>query len=142
LNENVGRARTRGAEIGWRQRISDRVEVDAGYTWLDARDRVTGDDLLRRPRHRAFLSAAWRPVPRLSLAPRALFVGRRPDVDAVTRRREDLPSYVRLDLFTRYDLGRVAPYARLENATDRRYEEVDGYPAPGRRWAGGVEVRF
>jgi len=142
LNENVGRARTRGVEVAWRQRVTDRVEVDAAYTWLDAEDRVTGEDLLRRPRHRASMSAAWHATPRLTVSPRALFVGRRLDADPVNGGHEDLPSYVRLDLFARYDLGRVAPYARLENATDKSYEEVDGYPAPGQRWAAGVEVRF
>jgi vitamin B12 transporter len=141
-NENVGRARTRGVEVAWRQRVTDRVEVDAAYTWLDAEDRVTGEDLLRRPRHRASMSAAWHATPRLTVSPRALFVGRRLDADPVTGRHEDLPSYVRLDLFARYDLGRIAPYARLENATDKSYEEVDGYPAPGLRWSAGVEVRF
>ena len=49
---------------------------------------------------------------------------------------------MRLDLYARWDLGHFAPYARLENATDREYEEVDGYPAPGRRWAAGLEVKF
>ena len=142
LNENVGRARTRGVEVAWRQRVTDRVEFDAAYTWLDAEDRVTAEDLLRRPRHRASLSAAWHVTPRLTVSPRALLVGRRLDADPATGRHEEIPSYVRLDLFARYDLGRVAPYARLENATDRSYEEVDGYPAPGRRWAVGVEVRF
>jgi outer membrane receptor protein involved in Fe transport len=78
----------------------------------------------------------------LSLSPRAVFVGRRLDADPVTGRHEKVPSHVRFDFFARYDLGLVAPYARLENATDRGYEEVDGYPAPRRRWAAGLEVRF
>jgi vitamin B12 transporter len=142
LNENVGRARTRGVEIAWRQRISEELEVDAGYTWLDAEDRVTGEDLLRRPRHRAFLSGSWRPIARLSLSPRAVFVGRRLDADPLTGSHEMVPSYVRFDFFARYDLRLVAPYARLENATDRRYEEVDGYPSARRRWAAGLEVKF
>ena len=142
LNENVGRARTRGAELAWRQRITDAIEIDSGYTWLEAEDLSTGQDLLRRPRHRAFVGASWHPVPRLSLAPRATFVGRRSDVDPVTRLNEELPSYVRLDVYGQWDFGHFAPYARIENATDREYEEVDGYPAPGIRWAAGVEVRF
>ena len=142
-NESVGKARTRGVELGWRQEISDRLDVDAGYTWLEAEDRGTGDDLLRRPRHRAYLSATVRPLPRLSISPRAVFVGKRRDADGVTFERGiEVPSHVRLDLFARYDLGRFAPYARLENAADRRYEEVDGYPAPRRRWAAGLEVKF
>jgi vitamin B12 transporter len=142
-NESVGKARTRGVELGWRQEISDRLDVDAGYTWLEAEDRATGDDLLRRPRHRAYLSATVRPFLRLSISPRAVFVGKRRDADGVTFERGiEVPSHVRLDLFARYDLGRFAPYARLENAADRRYEEVDGYPAPRRRWAAGLEVKF
>jgi vitamin B12 transporter len=142
LNENVGRARTRGVEVAWRQRIGKGAELDAGYTWLEAKDRSTGADLRRRPRHRAFLSAALSPIERLTLSPRVAFVGRRTDADAITGADTELPSYARFDVFARYDLGRFAPYARLENATDRRYEEVDGYPAPGRRWSAGMEVRF
>ncbi|MDQ5870658.1 MAG: hypothetical protein M3547_00420, partial [Acidobacteriota bacterium] len=65
------------------------------------------------------------------------------DVDGVTfERGKEMPSHVRLDLIARYDLGRFAPYARLENAADRRYAEVDGYPAPRRRWAAGLEAKF
>jgi vitamin B12 transporter len=142
LNENVGRARTRGVEVAWRQKISKAVEVDAGYTWLEAKDRSTGADLRRRPRHRTFLSAALSPIERLTLSPRVTFVGRRGDADAITGTDTQLPSYVRADVFARYDLGRLAPYARLENATDRRYEEVDGYPAPRRLWSAGMEVHF
>jgi vitamin B12 transporter len=141
-NENVGKARTRGIEVAWRQEISERVDLDAGYTWVEAKDRVAGQDLLRRPRHRAFVSATVRPLSRLSVSPRLVFVGTRPDVDGVTFGPARLPSYLRLDLFARYELARVAPYARLENAADRRYEEVDGYPAPRRRWAAGLEVKF
>ncbi|HEX9687444.1 MAG TPA: TonB-dependent receptor [Thermoanaerobaculia bacterium] len=141
-NENVGRARTRGVEGAWRQRLSRRVDLHAGYTWLDAENRVTGADLLRRPRHRAYFAATVRPIDRLSFSPRAVFVGRRSDVDGVTFGAAELPSYLRLDFFARYDLGGFAPYARLENATNRLYEEVDAYPAPRRRWAAGFEVRF
>ncbi len=142
-NESVGRARIRGVELGWRQEISQRLDIDAGYTWVDAEDRGTGEDLLRRPRHRAFLSATVRPFARFSISPRAVVVGRRRDVDGVTfARGKEMPSYVRLDLFARYDLRRFAPYARLENAADRRYAEVDGFPAPRRRWAVGLEAKF
>ncbi|MEP6472036.1 MAG: TonB-dependent receptor, partial [Acidobacteriota bacterium] len=141
-NENVGKARTRGVEVAWRQEISEHLEVDAGYTWLEAKDRVADTDLLRRPRHRAFVAATVRPVSRLALSPRLVFVSRRHDLDGVTFAPTELPSYVRLDLFARYDLGHLAPYARLENATDRAYDEVDGYPAPRRRWAAGLEVKF
>jgi vitamin B12 transporter len=139
---NVGRARTRGIEAALRQDVVRALAVDIGYTYLDAEDRDTGLALIRRPHHRAFVAASWEALPGLTVAPRATFVGRRGDNDALTGRRVEDPSFVRLDLFARYDLGPFAPYAHLANLADRRYEEVDGYPAARRRYAAGLEWRF
>jgi vitamin B12 transporter len=141
-NFNVGSARARGAEVVGRVDVAKFLALDAGYTYLDATDRTTGDPLIRRPRHRAFLSADVRPVGGLSIVPRAVFVGSRADRDALTGAPVENPSYVRVDLFARYDFTRFAPYARVENLTDRRYEEVAGYPAPRRRWSAGLEAKF
>ena len=139
---NVGRARTRGIETAWRQDLAPAVAVDLGYTYLDAQDLGLGLPLLRRPHHRAFLAASVRAVAGLTMSPRITFVGSRPDSDALTGKRVQSPSYVRLDFFARYDLGPIAPYVRLENLADRRYEEVNGYPAARRRLTGGLEARF
>ncbi len=141
-NFNIGRARTRGVEVAWRQDVTARAAVDAGYTYLDAQNLVTGERLVRRPRHRAFVGATLRPLATLAISPRLTFVGRRADGDALTFKPTEDPSFLRIDLFARYDLGHVAPYARLENLASRRYEEANGYPAPGRRYALGLEARF
>src|SRR5262249_33909458 len=79
-NQNVGRARTRGVEVGWRQPVTASVFVDANYTYLDAEDRTTGEPLLRRPRHRASLGVDWRPIPGVDVYPRIMYVGSRADV--------------------------------------------------------------
>jgi vitamin B12 transporter len=141
-NENVGRARARGVEIAARTPFSGRVALDAGYTLLGAEDRTTGRDLPRRPRHTAYLAATSHPAKGVVLTLRAAFVGRRADVDAVTFLPIESPSYLRLDLFARKDLARYSPYVRLENLAGRRYDEADGYPAPGRRVAFGLDVRM
>jgi vitamin B12 transporter len=143
LNFNVGRARSRGVELSWRQKISTSASVDAGYTYLDTEDRDTGLALLRRPRHSGFLGMTLTPVSRLEVSPRAVFVGRRSDIKALsTTERVEAPSYWRFDLYTRYRIGSLAPYLRAQNLNDRRYEEANGFPAPGRRIAGGLEVSF
>jgi vitamin B12 transporter len=141
-NENIGRARTRGAELVVRQAIAPGLDLDAGYTYLDGKDHGSGLPLLRRPRHRAFLEASLRLVSRLTVFPRATFVGSRADVDALTFGRVENPSFIRYDLSVHYELARLVPYARLENVTDHRYEEVNGYPAPRRRFAAGLAARF
>jgi vitamin B12 transporter len=143
LNFNVGRARSRGAELSWRQAISTAASVDAGYTYLDTEDRDTGLPLIRRPRHSGFLGMTLTPVARLEVSPRAVFVGSRSDVKALsTTERVEEPSYWRFDLYARYRIGTLAPYLRAQNLNDRRYEEANGFPASGRRIAGGLEVSF
>src|SRR6266536_2074461 len=143
LNFNVGRARSRGAELSWRQAISSVTSVDAGYTYLDTEDQDTGLALIRRPRHSGFLGMTLTPVSRLDVSPRAVFVGPRSDVKALsTTDRVEEPSYWRFDLYARYRMGSLAPYLRAQNLNDRRYEEANGFPASGRRIAGGLEVSF
>jgi len=141
-NFNVGRARARGVELAWTQDLVRFVSLDVGYTYLDARDELSGQPLIRRPRHRGFLELDLHPLEALAISPRAVFVGSRADRDALTGAPVENPSYVRFDLNTRYTLARLAPYLRVENLMDRGYEEVAGYPAPRRRIAGGLEVRF
>jgi vitamin B12 transporter len=142
-NLNVGRARTRGVEAGWRQEVLAGLSADATYTWLDARNRVTDTALARRPRHRAALGLDWKPLPDLDILPRILWVGRRPDGDPLTGRPVEDSSYARFDLSARWQATPVlAPYLRLTNAFDREYDEAAGYPAAGRLVAGGLEVKF
>ncbi|HKA37089.1 MAG TPA: TonB-dependent receptor [Thermoanaerobaculia bacterium] len=142
-NFNVGRARTRGVEVGWRQAISSVLTGDATYTYLEAENRVTGADLARRPHHRASLGFDWTVVPGLDVAPRVLYVGSRSDADPLSGAPIEDPSYVRVDLAARWQVrGQVAPYVRVVNLLDRGYDEAAGYPAPGRLFTGGLEVKF
>ena len=53
----------------------------------------------------------------------------------------DTPGYASLDLGATASLARWIPAearVRLTNALDRRYQEVKGYPAPGRRITVGI----
>ncbi len=143
LNYNVGRARTRGVEVGWRQAIVSGLSADATYTYLDADNLVTGAALIRRPRHRASLGLDWQPVPGLDLVPRVLYVGDRADSDPLTGAPVEDASYVRVDFTARWQVRpNLAPYLRFVNLLDRRYDEVAGYPAAGRLVVGGLDVRF
>ncbi len=141
-NENVGRALTRGVEVAMRHRIAAPIDLDVGYTYLTAEDQTTGNRLNRRPRHRAYLAATVRPWARWLGTLRATYTGARPDVDGVTFAPVEDPSYLRFDLLAQFDAKRFRPFVRVDNLTDEEYEEADGYPATGRRFVGGIEVRF
>ena len=132
---NIGRARARGVEAEAEiRRGSARARANA--TWLDAEDLATGAPLPRRPELAANLLLAYG-AERWDASATLRYVGEREDVGAI-----ELAPYAAVDLaFSYLAQPRFAPYARLENALDRDYEEVAGFPAPGRRWIVGVALR-
>ncbi len=138
----MGRARSRGIEatLAWQ---GARLEMRAAGTLLDAEDRDSGLDLLRRPRQSASVVLTARPGDAWTVSLTGVWVGERPDVDPATFGRVANPGYTRLDLAARWQLdGRLAPYARLENLADREYAEALGFPAPRRSLVGGLAVSF
>jgi vitamin B12 transporter len=140
-NVNIGRARSRGleGEVGFNRGI---VDVRWNATWLEAEDRITGLALLRRPEKASNLVLSVRPGD-WTLNVEGRYVGERPDVDPVTFGRAGNPDYLRVDLAARWKaFSRLSPYARLQNVAGEEYQEVLGYPAPGRTLIGGVAVDF
>jgi vitamin B12 transporter len=140
-NVNVGRARSRGleAEAGFRRGM---VDARWNATWLEAEDRISGLALLRRPERTSNLVLSVRPG-EWTLNVEGRYVGERPDVDPVTFGRTVNPDYFRVDLAARWKaMPWLSPYARLQNVADEEYQEVLGYPAPGRTWIGGIAVEF
>ena len=49
--QNIARALTQGVELSGRYRLSDALELKAGYTWLKSEDRDSGKTLTQRPEH-------------------------------------------------------------------------------------------
>lgn len=136
---NIGRAILEGVEAWWlMQRGAARLR--AGLTWLHAED---GDKarLLRRPEWSGHVTMGAR-LPHGAEGEVALiWVGQRPDVDAVTFARVEQPGFVTASLATAVPVGGgVRLRLRVENLADRRYEEVNGYPALGRRAILGADI--
>lgn len=118
-----------------------------------AGDLEVGQALIRRPVHSGSASLAWSKKGAGTLSLNASYVGDRPDLDfarfpspVVT-----LPAYVRVDVASSRDIFRsasgkssLAITARVENALDKRYEDVLNFRAPGRtvllgaRFSGGL----
>jgi len=140
-NINIGEARTRGLELAVGYEASN-WSLRWNGTYLEAEDRGTGLDLLRRPSESSTLVAGWTPS-RWSLSAVARYVGDRDDVDPVTFGRAESDSFTTVDLSARWNWSeRFSPYARVENLFDREYDEVLGFPAPGQTWIGGIALRY
>jgi vitamin B12 transporter len=116
--------------------VNPRVtEVDPAYQGGDQ----VGDALIRRPSHSGSVVLSYARPSSASFGASVNFVGKRPDVDFAQfpSPRVTLPSYAKLDLSTELPLtglnrGALTLSARLENALDKRYEDVLHYASPGR----------
>lgn len=128
---NVSDSRQRGLEGGWWSVLgSGSLQVSA--TWLEAED-TDGTRLLRRPRWSGSVALHY-PVGRVTAEAALVWVGSRPDVDPVSFGRVEQPAFVTANAAVTVPVtGPLSLRVRIENIADRNYEEVRGYPAPGRR---------
>ena len=135
----------------------------AGYTY--ARPRVTkvssayggdlteGQALLRRPKHSGNAVVTWSKRGAGSLSAIATYVGERPDLDfnQFPSPTIDLPAYTKLDFAASKDIvrdsegkGAISLTFRVDNALDKKYEDVLHFQAPrrtfllGARYAGSI----
>ncbi|HSL19075.1 MAG TPA: TonB-dependent receptor [Methylomirabilota bacterium] len=139
---NVAEAEMRGAELAWDAPLGDALVSMAQLTWLDTENEA-GEPLLRRPEWSASWTLhgeLWGP---LSGALTVLWVGSRPDVDPTTFERVELGGHITADLSLACELvAGLEVLLRVRNLADESYQEIAGYPAPGRRITGGLRWRL
>ncbi|HKV78387.1 MAG TPA: TonB-dependent receptor [Candidatus Sulfotelmatobacter sp.] len=149
---NVNQSLAHGAEVGLQAKLHPRLLLNAAYTYtstqiLDNPAPIDeqfnpGQPLLRRPKHSAtetlsYLGSRWGG----NLG--ATFVGRRPDDDFFGFGITHAAGYVRADVGGWYAINsHVTIYANIENALDRHYNEVVGYPALPINIRGGVRFQL
>jgi len=140
-DENVARARMRGLELAGDVWVApDAFRLRANYTYQDARNVTSGALLTLRPHNKGSVSAIYVGVPNLELEARATIVGVNP---ANTANTAFLPSYAKYDVLGNYKLGKgYSVFARLENLTDARYQEIQYYSVAGRSIYGGVKYEW
>ena len=142
--ENVGSATTEGVEAFASVAVTERFTVRADYTYTRAVDDTTGLELLRRPKHKASLTATWRPTDRLSFSATGLYVGSQVDGNrSFSIQRLDTDPYFVVNLAANYDAGKgVTVFARIDNAFDERYENPTGFQRPGFGVFGGASFTW
>jgi vitamin B12 transporter len=154
---NVNEAFSHGAEVELQGKIVPKLSLNTAYTYTSTQILqaplctaanfcdpllATGQPFIRRPKHSAaalltYLGRRWGG----NLG--GSFVGRRPDSDFFGFGITHAAGYVRVDMGGWYALSsRVTAYVNLQNAFDKHYEEVVGYPALGTNVRAGVRVRI
>ncbi len=137
---NVARAAQDGVELSGAAQLGGRRWFAASLTWLDARDGLDRP-LLRRPRVSGSATVSGLLLGAATGEASVVWVGRRDDLDPVTFLRVDQSAFVTVNAAVAVPLaGWARLRVRAENLAGRAYEEVRGYPAPGRRLFLGAEL--
>ena len=153
--DNISNARARGAELGAAWRLAAGLDVRASYTFLDSEilavngspeaptPYAVGDALLRRPRHSGAIDAGWAHARGGAFA-QVQVRGETLDADPSFGPSGGLftnPGHTIVNLGGSWrPLKALEVFARALNLFDRDYEEVLGYPAPGRTFHVGARV--
>ena len=141
---NIGRAVTDGVEsfVSYQPLPSLSLRVD--YTYLQATDEILHEELLRRPKHKGDLNAAWQATSRLRLNATLLSVSSWIDGNRdFSIPRLTAPGYTTVDCAASYDLtSHWALFGRITNLFNRHYQNPDGFMQPTLGAFAGVKAKF
>jgi len=125
IAQNVGRAKVQGVEGSWAGHVGA-TDVRAGVTFQNPVDETNHEDLTRRARRFASLSA-HRSIGRWRVGGEWIVSGARSDFDST------LAGYGVVNLSARYDITKSwYVSARIDNLLDRDYELAYSYTTPRR----------
>jgi vitamin B12 transporter len=136
--QGIGTSASKGVELGAAAPLGERWQLLANWTYNDAED-VAGDPRLRRPKDYGNVGVAWSGRD----ARLRLVANYRISRDAIDVGGVALDDYGVLDVSGALSINRTLEvFARIENATDERYQEVSGYNTAGRGLYAGARLRF
>jgi vitamin B12 transporter len=141
---NVGRAMTDGIESFVSYQPLPALKLRADYTFTQAYDDILHEMLLRRPKHKASVTAEWRATAKLSIAPSMLYVGAWIDGNRdFSIPRLTAGGYMIADVAANYDLtDRLTIFGRVDNMFGRHYEAPVGFLQPARGVYAGAKAKF
>jgi vitamin B12 transporter len=135
---NIGKARTKGLEISADLAYGP-AYMHANWTYLSAKDSITGDLLPRRAKDSGNVTAGLT-VMSLNVEVAWHLVGPR---FSSTGNRKPMQGYQKTDIRANYAINKQWKLtARVNNVGDKTYEEVSGYSVLGRAWYAGVSATF
>jgi vitamin B12 transporter len=142
---NVDEATTEGVETYVSVHPWEPLTLRADYTYTHAEDDILQEELIRRPKNKASLSAIWQVTSAAQLSATVIYVGAWFDNnrDFTNLTPIPVPGYVLVNFAGSYDLGHgVTAFARIDNALNVQYQDPLGFQRPGLGVFGGLRVAF
>jgi vitamin B12 transporter len=139
---NINQADTKGFEIFMSAGPLRNLTINGSYTYTDATDKETGEQLLRRPKHKANLTFNLRLFKKANANLFIIYVGKRLDLFPYPTITE-APAYTLFNLAASYQLSKnIEVFGRIDNLLDQDYEAVLGYGTPGRSAYIGIKATY
>ena len=139
---NINQADTKGFEIFMSAGPLKNLTINGSYTYTDATDKETGEQLLRRPKHKANLTFNLRLFKKANANLFIIYVGKRLDLFPYPTITE-APAYTLFNLAASYQLSKnIEVFGRIDNLLDQDYEAVLGYGTPGRSAYIGIKATY
>ena len=142
---NIGKASTKGTELSLKAHPAETLMLSASYTHTNAKDDISGDRLLRRPREKLAVTTSCQFLKKATLILSLIHVGKRNDIfyEGWTPTRIIMASYNLVNVVISYDWNsRVQLSLRLDNLFNEEYEVIKGYGTPGFSVYGGLQLHF
>ncbi len=141
---NVGRVKTYGCESFASFAITPELNFRTDYTLTIATDEMTQLELLRRPRNKFSMQAAWKPVPKLTLSTTLVFVGSFIDGNRdFSIQRLTAPGYTVVNLAANYEVNEnISAFGRIDNLFNVRYQNPTGFLTTGLGAYAGLRATY
>ncbi|MFQ6082511.1 MAG: TonB-dependent receptor plug domain-containing protein [Candidatus Aminicenantia bacterium] len=141
--KNLAQTQIKGTEFSLYFIPHRNYSLQANYTYLRAKDRTKGQDLLRRPRHSLSFDFNVQLMEKVNMNLGIIYVGKRKDYDELTFSTIDNPPFNRVDLSIRWRVRNgISLTGKISNLLNKEYQEVYGYPSPDRGAYFGIEFSF
>ena len=139
---NIGNAKIDGVETFVTFKPLSDLTLRADYTYTMAMDAHLSEELLRRPKHKASLTANWQASGALTLSGTLIYVGDFVDTDRYGLiPRLNTPGHTVVNVAGSYDLGGgLTAFARIDNLFNESYQDPTGYMRPGFGAFAGMKV--
>ncbi|MFA7026343.1 MAG: TonB-dependent receptor [Sulfurovum sp.] len=135
-----GTSTLKGYELEYKEELVQNLLVGVNYTYLNAKDKE-GKALARRPKHTFNVGVDYYPIEALQLGLYAKYIGER--YDRADKMGAQTGKYTIVDFVTNYQINETfSSYLKVDNITDKSYQEVDGYATAGRSFYLGLNAAF
>jgi vitamin B12 transporter len=139
-NANVSEAETSGLEFQALIQPFRNFSLQGNYTYTKTEDKDTGEQLLRRPKHKAGFNMNYNFLEKANLNLGIIYVGKRADIFPYPTRIET-DAYTLVNVSLSYQVSRIVSiFCRIDNIFDEEYEVVKGYGTPGRSFYAGFKL--